>query len=143
MASHDSHLDDIRLSHLHVLGMNGEELAANQAADSRIVQDLNQLASLPCADASLDAVVCTASVEYLVKPLAVFTEVRRVLRPGGVFVVTFSNRWFPPKAVRIWTQLHEFERVGMVTQWLQQAGFEKLHTFSSSGWPRAEWPEAR
>jgi hypothetical protein len=33
---------------------------------------------------------------------------------------------------------HEFERVGMVTQWLQQAGFDSLHTFSSRGWPRPE-----
>ena len=60
----------------------------------------------------------------------------RVLRPGGVFVLTFSNRWFPGKAVNVWSELHEFERVGMVTQWLQQAGFGRLNTFSSRGWPR-------
>ena len=29
-------------------------------------------------------------------------------------------------------------RLGMVTHWLQQAGFERLHTLSSRGWPRPE-----
>jgi SAM-dependent methyltransferase len=107
-------------------------------ATARVVQDLNLESTLPFEDASLDAVVCTASVEYLVQPRRVFAEVLRVLRPGGVFVSTFSNRWFPTKAIRIWGELHEFERVGMVTQWLRQAGFDRLHTFSSRGWPRPQ-----
>jgi len=103
-----------------------------------VVQDLNRENTLPFDDASLDAVVCTASVEYLVQPRRIFAEVLRVLRPGGVFVSTFSNRWFPTKAIQVWGELHEFERVGMVRQWLQQAGFGSLHTFSSRGWPRPE-----
>jgi SAM-dependent methyltransferase len=32
----------------------------------------------------------------------VFAEVARVLRPGGVFVCTYSNRCFPTKAIRGW-----------------------------------------
>jgi len=138
MASHDSHLQGCSPRSLHALGMNAQELGANRAATARLVQDLNQLIPLPFEDASLDAVVCAASVEYLIQPCDVFTEVLRTLRPGGVFVTTFSNRWFPTKAIQIWGQLHEFERVGMVTQWLQQAGFGDLHTLSSRGWPRPE-----
>jgi len=136
MASHDSHLQDCLLSSLHILGMNTEELRDNRSATAQVVQDLNQDNTLPFEDASLDAVVCTASVEYLVHPRRIFTEVLRVLRSGGVFVLTFSNRWFPTKAINVWSELQEFERVGMVTQWLQQAGFDKLSTFSSRGWPR-------
>lgn len=138
MASYDSHLQACSLRSLQVLGMNAEELQANPAATARLVQDLNQVQTLPFEDASLDAVVCTASVEYLVQPQRVFAEVLRVLRPGGLFVTTFSNRWFPTKAIQVWSELHEFERVGMVTQWLQHAGFEDLHTFSSRGWPRPQ-----
>ena len=138
MASHDSHLQGCSPRSLHVLGLNAQELDANRAATAQLVQDLNQLNTLPFDDASLDAVVCTASVEYLVQPCDMFTEVLRVLRPGGVFVLTFSNRWFPTKAIQVWGELHEFERVGMVTQWLHQAGFDSLHTFSSRGWPRPE-----
>jgi SAM-dependent methyltransferase len=46
--------------------------------------------------------VCCVSVDYLTRPLAVFTDVARVLRPDGLFVVTFSNRLFPTKAIRGW-----------------------------------------
>lgn len=138
MASYDSHLQGCALRSLHVLGMNDEELNANEAATAQVVQDLNRLQTLPFDDASLDAVVCTASVEYLIQPRDIFTEVLRVLRPGGLFVPTFSNRWFPTKAIQVWGELHEFERLGMVTQWLQQAGFDRLHTLSSRGWPRPQ-----
>ena len=138
MASHDSHLHGCSPRSLRVIGMNAQELDANRAATAQVVQDLNQLKTLPFVDASLDAVVCTASVEYLIQPRDIFSEVMRVLRPGGVFVSTFSNRWFPTKVIELWSELHEFERVGMVTQWLQQAGFGSLHTLSSRGWPRPE-----
>lgn len=136
MASFDSHLQTIPMSKLHVLGMNPEELATNPAANNRVVQDLNASPSLPFDDDSLDAITCTASIEYLTRPQEALTEALRVLRPGGVIAVSFSNRWFPTKAIRIWSELHEFERLGMVTQWMQQAGFRDLHTFSSRGWPR-------
>jgi SAM-dependent methyltransferase len=138
MASHDSHLQGCLPRSLHVLGLNALELDANRAATARLVLDLNRSTGVPIDDASLDAVVCTSSVEYLVQPGGVFAEVLRMLRPGGVFVLTFSNRWFPAKAIRVWSELHEFERVGMVTQWLQRAGFGGLRTFSSRGWPRPE-----
>lgn len=138
MASYDSHLRACTSPDLHLLGMNAAELAANPVARSRVVQDLNETPTLPYEDASLDAVVCTASVEYLIRPSDVLAEVLRVLRPGGVCAISFSNRWFPTKAIRIWSEMHEFERVGMVTQWLQLAGFKDLQTFSSLGWPRPE-----
>jgi SAM-dependent methyltransferase len=136
MASYDSHLQGTKIAGLRLLGMNREELAANSAATEYIVQDLNQEPSLPYPDDSLDAIVCTASIEYLIYPETVLADVKRILRPGGLFIISFSNRWFPTKAIRIWSDLHEYERVGMVTQWLQQAGFGKLASYSAKGWPR-------
>ena len=66
-----------------------------------------------------------------------FAEVRRILRPGGLFVVTFSNRWFPPKVVRVWERAHEFERLGLVCEYFLSDGhFSDLHTFSQRGLPR-------
>ncbi len=133
-------------SHLHAgppawrvsgLGMNAEELAANPILDERVVQDLNAQPQLPWPDGRFDAVICTVSVEYLVRPMEVFREIRRVLRPGGRFVVTFSNRWFPPKAIALWPQLHAFERMGLVLDLFQRAGgFDDLHTASLRGLPR-------
>jgi SAM-dependent methyltransferase len=81
--------------------------------------------------------MCTVSVEYLTHPLAVFSEVARVLRPGGRFVVTVSNRWFPPKAIRVWKELHEFERMGLVMEYFLLSGaFRRLQTQSMRGLPR-------
>ena len=80
---------------LVALGMNATELAANDAAAEWLVHDLNVDPSLPFADASFDAVTCCVSVDYLTRPLEVFAEVARVLRPSGSFACTFSNRCFP------------------------------------------------
>ncbi|HVT77747.1 MAG TPA: methyltransferase domain-containing protein [Acidimicrobiales bacterium] len=87
---------------LTVLGMNAEELAANAMAAEVVVHDLNADPRLPFADASFDHATCCVSVDYLTQPVAVFQDVARVLRTDGMFVVTFSNRLFPTKAIRGW-----------------------------------------
>ena len=138
MSSWKSHLP-ARLDTAEVvgLGMNAEELAANPRLSERRVHDLNREPRLPFAAARFDAVVCTVSVEYLTQPFAVFAEVHRVLRPGGRFVLTFSNRWFPPKVIRAWQTCHEFERPGLVLEYfLRHGGFRDLETFSLRGLPR-------
>jgi len=119
------------------LGMNAEEMAANPQLTDYMVHDLNVEPQLPFPDNSFDLVICTVSLEYLVHPADVFSGVAGVLRPGGVFILTFSNRWFPPKVIRVWPLLHEFERMGLVLEYFMQSGrFEDLKTFSSRGWPR-------
>jgi SAM-dependent methyltransferase len=87
---------------LTALGMNYDELDANPSAAVTVVHDLNAEPRLPFPDESFDAVVCCLSVDYLTKPIEVFAEAARVLRPGGPFVCTFSNRCFPTKAIRGW-----------------------------------------
>jgi SAM-dependent methyltransferase len=75
----------------------------------------------------------------MTRPFEVFEEVARILRPGGFFVVTFSNRWFPPKVVRIWQEMHEFERVGLVLEYFLRSGaYHHLKTYSIRGLPRPE-----
>jgi SAM-dependent methyltransferase len=104
-----------------------------------VVQDLNQNSVLPFASDSFDAVVTTVSIEYLVDPLKIFKEIFRVLRSDGYFMVTFSNRWFPTKAVKIWQELHEFERMGFVLElFLRSGGFKHLQTYSVRGLPRPQ-----
>jgi SAM-dependent methyltransferase len=87
---------------LTVLGMNAEELAANPQAQRAVVHDLNADAQLPFDDDSFDHAVCCVSVDYLTRPVDVFRDVARVVRRGGLFVCTFSNRLFPTKAIRGW-----------------------------------------
>jgi SAM-dependent methyltransferase len=76
-------------------------------------------------------------VEYLTRPFDVFAEAARVLKPGGVFAATFSNRWFPPKVIRVWPVLHEFERMGLVLEYFLNSGkYNQLQTYSLRGLPR-------
>lgn len=137
MASHDSHLPDaVCPARFAGLGMNAAELDGNPRLTERIVHDLNSEPRLPFGAEEFDVVLCALSIEYLVRPEAVLREVKRVLRPGGICMISFSERWFPPKAVNPWPTLHPFARVAWVLRHLQRAGFDKLHTESLRGLPR-------
>jgi len=138
MSSWQSHIPERhRLKRVVGLGLNQKELDYNPQLTESVVHDLNIDPVLPFNTDTFDVVVCTVSVEYLIDPLAVFAEVARVLKPGGYLVVTFSNRWFPTKAIQVWTELHEFERMGLVLEYFLQTGhFEDLYTYSMRGLPR-------
>lgn len=117
-----------RPAHLTVLGMNALELDANPMADERVVHDLNDEPVLPFANGSFDAAVCCVSVDYLVRPLEVFDEVARVLRPGGPFVCTFSNRCFPAKAIAGWLATDDAQHCEIVAHYFTVAtGFDAPH----------------
>ena len=107
---------------LTVLGMNAAELARNPLASATVVHDLNVDPQLPFADASFDAAVCCVSVDYLIRPIEVFRDVARVLRPGGVYVCTFSNRCFPTKAIRGWLNASDEQRRDIVKSYFVLAG---------------------
>ncbi|GFH06284.1 methyltransf_11 domain-containing protein [Haematococcus lacustris] len=111
-----SHLPD-EVSYARVVGhgMNAAELARNPRLDTFFVRNLNtEPRGWAADDNSFDAVLCcvsavagrcpVCSVQYLQQPEEVFSEVHRVLKPGGVCIVTFSNRMFPHKAISAWTQ---------------------------------------
>ena len=104
------------------LGLNEEELRANRALKDWVVQDLNANAALPFEDATFDHAVCCVSVDYLVRPVEVFADVARVLRPGGLFVVTFSDRLFPTKAIRGWLEADDEGHVRIVRTYFRLAG---------------------
>ena len=100
-----SHLPpDLKLGRVAGLGMNEEELKGNERLTEYAVQDLNNDPKLPYDDASFDFVCNVVSVDYLNKPLEIFKEMHRVLKPGGSAIMSFSNRMFPTKAVAVWTQ---------------------------------------
>ncbi len=108
--------------HLTVLGMNEQELAANPQASERVVHDLNADPSLPFDDDSFDHAACCVSVDYLTRPFDVFCEVARVVRDGGLFVCTFSNRLFPTKAVHGWLYSDSASHQRIVADYYRAAG---------------------
>jgi SAM-dependent methyltransferase len=107
---------------LTVLGLNSDELDANPSAGATVVHDLNAEPRLPFPDESFDAAVCCVSVDYLTRPIEVFTDAARVLRPGGTFVCAFSNRCFPTKAIRGWLYADDERHCQIVEQYFRLAG---------------------
>jgi len=87
-----------------VHGLNERELKANMQATESFTQDLNENPRLPFEDGTFDFVTNALSVQYLTDPRAVFSEVHRVLRPGGMAVVAMSHRCFIEKAVNVWAK---------------------------------------
>lgn len=109
-------------SSLTVLGMNNAELAANAMADARVTLDLNvdPPPPLPFDDDSFAGAVCCVSVDYLVRPIELFDEIARIVRPGGVFVCTFSNRCFPTKAIRGWLGTDDSTHMTIVAEYFRR-----------------------
>ncbi len=141
MSSWVSHLPapaELPLGRVAGLGMNAEELKRNPRLTEWAVQDLNVDPRLPYAHASFSAVLITVSIQYLTRPDLVLRDVARVLIPGGVLIVSFSNRMFPTKAVRIWQETPEEERPALVTAYLHAAGgFDRLVVEVHR--PRSRW----
>ena len=130
MSSWRSHLpDSMAPSRVVGLGMNRAEMADNPALSEIVVHNLNREPSLPFSEGEFDAAVLTVSVQYLIHPIEVFAEVGRVLRADAPFVVTFSNRMFPTKAVALWVHASEEQRVSLVARYFHDAGcFARIET---------------
>ncbi len=109
------------------LGLNAAEMADNPDLDEHVVHNVNLNPVLPFEDATFDAVVITVSVQYLTSPIETFQQVNRILKPGGLFIVTFSNRMFFTKAVLVWRNSSDQSRLELVATYLDAAGnFEDI-----------------
>jgi len=104
------------------LGMNEIELAANPQLTAAVIHDLNANPVLPFADESFDGCAISVSIQYLTRPIEVFREIARVLRPDAVCAVTFSNRMFPTKAIAVWRALDDADRARLVGYYFVEAG---------------------
>ena len=127
MSSCVSHLPkNVEYEEVFGLGMNEAELAANPQLTDYVVHDLTEEPALPFEDGEFDACLITVSVQYLVHPIAVFREIARVLKPGSVCAVSFSNRMFPTKAIALWRALDDQDHARFVGWYfIQSEGFEE------------------
>jgi SAM-dependent methyltransferase len=138
MAGWDSHLPtSLKPKRVIGLGLNWNELESNPALDEFVIHDLNENPVLPFAEAEFDVVLNTVSVDYLTHPFEIFREVSRILKPGGLFLVIFSIRMFEKKAVKIWRESGEEERVLLVEDFFNCTdAFEPSRVFAVRGRPR-------
>jgi SAM-dependent methyltransferase len=123
MSSAFSHLPDgFPAQRVVGLGLNEIELRANPALHEYVVHDLNTNPNLPFADSEFAAVIMTVSVQYLTHPIETFREVHRILQPECPFIVIFSNRMFPTKAVAIWRATTDAQHAELVQHYFRLAG---------------------
>ncbi len=82
-------------------------VATNSMLDEGRVSDAGEI---PYDDETFDLVFSDNVVEHLSDPVAVFSEVRRVLRPGGAFLFKTPNKWhYMPLIARLTPhRFHQF-----------------------------------
>jgi SAM-dependent methyltransferase len=138
MAGWDSHVPEkIKPSKIVGLGLNRNELHKNHDLTEIVIHDINADPRLPFPNDNFNVVINTVSIDYMTRPLEVFREVGRILRPGGLFLVIFSNRMFAQKAVKIWREADEDERIILVDEFFKESGlFDNPTLFMSRGKPR-------
>jgi ubiquinone/menaquinone biosynthesis C-methylase UbiE len=99
-----------------------------------------QAEKLPLKDSSADFVLVKEVLDHCYDPLKVVAEARRVLRPGGLLVITLTNdhawykRLLPSLARRIKSGQHDhlyFFHPDQVVRLARQAGFTEISERSS------------
>lgn len=101
--------------------------------------------SLPSPDTpegTYDAAICTLSIEYLTDPIATLTTVAQHLAPGAPVLIIFSDAYTKNHVTQGWTDLHQFERMGLILEYLRQAGLDQnAETISiRNDWRRKDDP---
>lgn len=123
MSSWRSHLpEEFDRKALVGLGLNEIEMDENGQLTEQIVHDINLEPTLPFEDHRFDAAMVTVSIQYMTRPLEVFRDVGRVLKPGSAFHVIYSNRMFPTKAVAVWQKLNDQQRAELIGSYFANAG---------------------
>jgi SAM-dependent methyltransferase len=123
MSSWRSHLpEDVTYSRVTGLGLNAEEMEDNPQLTEIVVKDINAEPRLPFEDESFDGVMVTVSVQYMTRPVELFAEVNRVLKPGAPFVLTYSNRCFPTKAIAAWLSTSDQQHANIIATYFRDSG---------------------
>ena len=142
MSSAFSHLPEgLSAQRIVGLGLNAVELRVNPVLDEYVIHDLNADPTLPFDAGEFAAVVMTVSMQYLTNPVEVFREVHRILQPDGPFIVIFSNRLFPTKAVYIWRVTSDAEHAELVQHYFRLAGGYAEITFLDCTPPTDEYTD--
>jgi SAM-dependent methyltransferase len=135
------------------------DMARNAGLEAQVIDDA---ARLPFADAAFDAVVCIEVLEHLFEARDAAAEMARVLRPGGVAIVSVPNiaywrrradfaalgRWNPMGDERSvsepWRDPHiRFFNSGILHRMLVDAGFDRVSVGGYGGTVLGDIPGLR
>jgi ubiquinone/menaquinone biosynthesis C-methylase UbiE len=136
----------------HVTGIDLEapvlERAAARAADSGVSDRLTfrrvEPGALPFPERGFDVIFSKDTIIQVSDKAALYAEVFRVLRPGGLFVL---GDWFGGEApiskeTKAWMRLtglsYHLQTIARAARDLQAAGFEVLRTRDRNAWYRED-----
>ena len=95
----------------------GIDITPEFASDSVMTRDISE--GIPFPDASYDVVFCIEVLEHVPNPFAALGEINRVLRDGGVLVVSVPNPYHMKEIV--WNLFRTPDRQGHIYSWTRQA----------------------
>jgi len=102
----------------------GVDLPSN-SADNRALDAFADGLHLPFVPAAFDTVLCTEVLEHVPEPLVLMTELARVLRPGGLLLLTTPQTWGLHEVPHDYYRYTEYglrylaERAGLIVQAVQ------------------------
>jgi 2-polyprenyl-3-methyl-5-hydroxy-6-metoxy-1,4-benzoquinol methylase len=85
--------DRVTVSDVHDAYLDAARALAADHANVTVVQDDVRRPALPSA--SFDVVLCTEVIEHIHESRAALAGMRRLLRPGGVLLLSTPQRWSP------------------------------------------------
>lgn len=125
MASWASHYPDMHYALAAGVGLQLEELQRNGLLDEHHVVDVNAAPKLNLPTAAFHLVTLAFSMDLVTQPLGLFSEMLRVLKPGGTCIVAFSNKVIPAKSTALWKASSSAEQAVVVADcfhWAQGDG---------------------
>jgi SAM-dependent methyltransferase len=94
----------------------GMDIAEEFRADNIVIGDISQ--GIPFEDESFDFVFAIEVLEHTTNPYNIFKEVKRILKPGGYFVLSVPNPYHFKEI--IWNLFRIPDRQGHIVSWTRQ-----------------------
>lgn len=113
-----------KMKRISATGMSALELQFNDQLTDFQARNLNKDPKLPYEDNAFDVVTCVVSIDYLIHPIEMIKEVHRVLRPGGKFIISQSNRCFPSKAIAMWLKMNDRQHLELINAYVSNVSMQ-------------------
>jgi hypothetical protein len=117
---------------LNICSLKIPQIYTQKSPPQHHVGDLNKRpdflqTELNVKDNSVDMMTMDLSVDYMVHPVELFSSIHKALKPEtGIFVCSFSNRFFPLKVIQMWMKANCPERAKIVASYYHYSGFRKI-----------------